>query len=217
MRKWQWTLVISGVSILIIAVSLMVEGSLWGDRTTSIAVLLGLAGLLIVIITFMHAFLSKKTMTTQKALTGMSEFSSYIIRTKEDGSTEVIFGDGKTGARLPTGVEDISASYREGAGEEGKMPNQKKEIKVFADKKQMIEFLGEKAKFYVVEKVSEEPGDLTLVISVWQEEITEFQLPDLLIEPDLGGNDTRVKACKYCETLNESDALYCKKCGKKLS
>jgi len=193
----------------------MVEGSLWGERTTGIATLVGLAGLLIVIITFIHAFLSKKAKKPLEKLKDSGE--CYFIRINEDGSAKIIFGDGERGAKLPSGVEGISASYR-GAGKEGIVPNQKTEItKVFADRKQMIEFLGEKVKFYVAEKVSEEPGDYIFVLDVWEEEITGFEVPDVLIYPELGGTDTRIKACKYCEALNESDALYCKKCGKKLS
>jgi hypothetical protein len=205
MRKWQWALVISGVAVFAIAVSLMVEGSLWGERTTGIATLVGLAGLLIILITSMHAFLSKKTLPQSVVLKGSGKPFVCSIRINEDGSTGVIFGDGKKGARLPTGVEGISASYR-GAGEEGKVSNQKTEnAKVFADKKQMIEFLGKKVKLYLAEKVSEESLRQTLVLDVWQEDINGFQVPDLLIEPALPGNNTRHKAWIYCEFLNESD------------
>ena len=40
----------------------------------------------------------------------------YITRVDNDGNTTVIFGDGKTGARLPTGRENIKAKYRKGIG-----------------------------------------------------------------------------------------------------
>ncbi|MEW6734494.1 MAG: putative baseplate assembly protein [Acidobacteriota bacterium] len=40
----------------------------------------------------------------------------YITRIADDGKTTVIFGDGKTGARLPTGQENIKAKYRKGIG-----------------------------------------------------------------------------------------------------
>jgi hypothetical protein len=43
----------------------------------------------------------------------------YVVRVDEDGSTWVIFGDGQNGARLPSGVENVVASYRSGAGREG--------------------------------------------------------------------------------------------------
>ena len=40
----------------------------------------------------------------------------YIVRQRDDGATLVTFGDGLSGARLPTGVDNIVASYRFGAG-----------------------------------------------------------------------------------------------------
>ena len=43
----------------------------------------------------------------------------YITRTDDDGNTAVIFGDGKTGARLPTGQENVTAKYRKGIGLSG--------------------------------------------------------------------------------------------------
>jgi len=43
----------------------------------------------------------------------------YITRLDDDGKTTVIFGNGETGARLPTGQENIKATYRKGIGEEG--------------------------------------------------------------------------------------------------
>ena len=40
----------------------------------------------------------------------------YIVRQNDEQETVVSFGDGKTGARLPTGVDNITATYRFGAG-----------------------------------------------------------------------------------------------------
>lgn len=40
----------------------------------------------------------------------------YVTRTENDGRTVVQFGDGKTGARLPTGRENVRARYRKGIG-----------------------------------------------------------------------------------------------------
>ena len=40
----------------------------------------------------------------------------YVTRLDDDGKTTVIFGDGRTGARLPTGQENIKARYRKGIG-----------------------------------------------------------------------------------------------------
>lgn len=44
---------------------------------------------------------------------------AYIVRLADDGTTTITFGDGETGARLPTGVENVTAVYRTGIGEEG--------------------------------------------------------------------------------------------------
>jgi predicted phage baseplate assembly protein len=43
----------------------------------------------------------------------------YIARHESDGGTTVEFGDGRTGARLPTGPENVVARYRKGIGLEG--------------------------------------------------------------------------------------------------
>jgi predicted phage baseplate assembly protein len=43
----------------------------------------------------------------------------YITREDDQGHTVVQFGDGKTGARLPTGQENVQVMYRKGSGAEG--------------------------------------------------------------------------------------------------
>lgn len=43
----------------------------------------------------------------------------YITRLDDDGKTTVIFGNGETGARLPTGQENVKAKYRKGIGSTG--------------------------------------------------------------------------------------------------
>lgn len=45
----------------------------------------------------------------------------YVIRLDDDGTPRVMFGDGKRGARLPTGVENIEAVYRSGIGPMGEV------------------------------------------------------------------------------------------------
>jgi ligand-binding sensor domain-containing protein len=45
----------------------------------------------------------------------------YALRTDEDGSVQVLFGDGTAGARLPTGNENVVATYRTGAGPNGEV------------------------------------------------------------------------------------------------
>jgi hypothetical protein len=43
----------------------------------------------------------------------------YVVRIADDGKATVLFGDGKNGARLPTGHENVRAVYRKGIGHEG--------------------------------------------------------------------------------------------------
>jgi hypothetical protein len=43
----------------------------------------------------------------------------YVLSTDAEGQSTVQFGDGHTGARVPTGTENIQATYRKGMGEEG--------------------------------------------------------------------------------------------------
>lgn len=41
---------------------------------------------------------------------------AYIVRLEDDGTTQAIFGDGTVGSRLPTGAENVIATYRSGIG-----------------------------------------------------------------------------------------------------
>lgn len=43
----------------------------------------------------------------------------YITRRDDDGKTTVEFGDGRSGARLPTGSDNVRAAYRSGVGTAG--------------------------------------------------------------------------------------------------
>ena len=45
----------------------------------------------------------------------------FIVRTQDDGRTEITFGDGLRGARLPSGAENVVATYRSGSGLEGEL------------------------------------------------------------------------------------------------
>jgi chitodextrinase len=49
----------------------------------------------------------------------------YIVRIDDDGKTHVTFGDGKRGARPPTGTENVVATYRSGIGLKGLVPAEK--------------------------------------------------------------------------------------------
>jgi hypothetical protein len=43
----------------------------------------------------------------------------YVTRTGDDGKTTIEFGDGGTGARLPSGQDNVRATYRKGIGTDG--------------------------------------------------------------------------------------------------
>ncbi len=43
----------------------------------------------------------------------------YVTRRADDGTTTVQFGDGRTGARLPSGRDNVKATYRKGSGAAG--------------------------------------------------------------------------------------------------
>jgi predicted phage baseplate assembly protein len=45
----------------------------------------------------------------------------YITQVDEEGRTRIVFGDGKRAARLPTGTENVVATYRYGIGSEGEV------------------------------------------------------------------------------------------------
>ena len=46
---------------------------------------------------------------------------TFIVRIDDDAGASVIFGDGKQGARLPTGLENVKATYRFGIGGDGEV------------------------------------------------------------------------------------------------
>jgi len=45
----------------------------------------------------------------------------YTVRIADDGTPSVIFGDGESGARLPSGMENVRATYRSGIGSDGEL------------------------------------------------------------------------------------------------
>ncbi len=46
---------------------------------------------------------------------------SFTVRIDNEGKASVIFGDGEKGARLPSGTEKVTATYRSGTGPEGEV------------------------------------------------------------------------------------------------
>ncbi len=54
------------------------------------------------------------------SLYGLDErVRGYITRMDDEGTSTLTFGDGKSGARIPTGQENITATFRTGSGTEG--------------------------------------------------------------------------------------------------
>lgn len=49
----------------------------------------------------------------------------YLVQQDDNGTSHVIFGDGERAARLPTGSENVVATYRSGVGSEGMLAAQK--------------------------------------------------------------------------------------------
>ena len=60
MRSWHYALIALGAFVWAIAVFLMVEGNILGERTTGIATLLGMVGMFIILITSMYALMLGK-------------------------------------------------------------------------------------------------------------------------------------------------------------
>ncbi len=50
-----------------------------------------------------------------------ADSQSYMVRFDDDGNATVVFGDGQHGARLPTGQENVTATYRSGTGPAGEV------------------------------------------------------------------------------------------------
>ncbi|WP_079049361.1 putative baseplate assembly protein [Streptomyces torulosus] len=44
---------------------------------------------------------------------------TYVVRIQDDATATVVFGDGERGARLPSGQENVRATYRTGIGPQG--------------------------------------------------------------------------------------------------
>ncbi len=131
----------------------------------------------------------------------------YTVVINEDGSVQVVFEEGESGKRLPSGMAKASAAYR-GAGKEGAPSTRKiKVAKVFADRNQMINFLGGRITHDLPEMIPDEKGTYVLILYSWKNEVTP-------IETAL---EAAVKKCTSCGSQNDSDASYCKKCGKQLN
>ena len=116
---------------------------------------------------------------------------SYTIVVEEDGSVQVFLEDGQSGGKLPSGRPRTSA-YSKG--------------KTFANKNQLARFLGGAITSDLPEVIPYEKGTYALILHVWKNKVTP-------IEATIASSH---KNCSFCGTPNDSDARYCKKCGKQL-
>lgn len=55
---------------------------------------------------------------------------NYVTKTGDDGKTNIVFGNGREGARLPTGAENVRAKYRVGIGRPGNVKAERISIAV---------------------------------------------------------------------------------------
>jgi predicted phage baseplate assembly protein len=60
--------------------------------------------------------------TLRVTVDGLDWEDPPMLHTDDDGTTELVFGDGVFGARLPTGTENVTATYRSGGGRDGLVP-----------------------------------------------------------------------------------------------
>lgn len=68
----------------------------------------------------LQVFVNDVRWQEQTSLVGLSPAArAYLTRTDDDGKTTLIFGDGREGARLPSGSENVKAVYRQGIGRPG--------------------------------------------------------------------------------------------------
>jgi hypothetical protein len=78
--------------------------------------------------------------------------------------------------------------------------------KPFVNRNQLIQFLGRAITPDLPEVIPKENGTYVLILHVWKNK-------DNPIEARL---DSTGKKYGFCETQNDSDEKYCKKCGKQL-
>ncbi len=60
--------------------------------------------------------------TLRVRVDGLDWQDAPTSHTGDDGTTELVFGDGEFGPRLPTGTENVTATYRSGGGRDGLVP-----------------------------------------------------------------------------------------------
>jgi len=70
--------------------------------------------------TTLEVFVNNVQWHETDALAGLGpKDRNFVTKTDDDGKTSVIFGNGKHGARLPTGMANVTSIYRNGIGKPG--------------------------------------------------------------------------------------------------
>jgi predicted phage baseplate assembly protein len=70
----------------------------------------------------LQVFVNRLAWTPTDTLVQLDAHSrAYSVQTDQDGTVEILFGDGTRGARLPPGTENVVATYRTGAGLAGEV------------------------------------------------------------------------------------------------
>jgi hypothetical protein len=137
----------------------------------------------------------RKTPVTDKVVPSAGKRGSdksYTIVFKEDGSVQVLFDDGVPGKK-PSSGRPVASAYRSTE-------------KILANRRQLTRFLGGAITSDLPKILPKEKGTYALILHVWKNKVTPIDVP----------LDSAGKKCKSCGTRNDSDASYCKNCGKQL-
>jgi hypothetical protein len=68
----------------------------------------------------LHVYVNEVEWHETNSLAGLAPVDrNFITLTDDDAKTNVVFGNGREGARLPTGLENVRAVYRNGIGKAG--------------------------------------------------------------------------------------------------
>lgn len=100
--------------------------------------------------------------------------NSYAIVIKEDSSVQVMFKEDEASKKIPSRMSGPSASYKRGVGKGGEVKTGKNRVKkVFADRDQMIKFLGGTITCDLPKIIPEEKGTYVLILHVWKNNLTQ--------------------------------------------
>ncbi len=70
----------------------------------------------------LHVFVNDVEWHETDALAALQpQERNFIIKTDDEGKSTIVCGNGKQGARLPTGIENVQARYRSGIGKAGNL------------------------------------------------------------------------------------------------